>query len=1494
MFVFTDRNFNAIAFADTKDIPLLEDELNDQLETGTVVLTLTIPKNHQDVAKVEVGNYIFASGYKTRTKPVAAEIMEIFETRHTKEIIAEDAGLDLLNDEAENIDMKGTLEEFILATIGPDSSWQIGINEIDKDKTMTLQYEGVATQTKRIAQIVSRFSGEVSYSLEMIGSTVVRKLINLHAKRGKNTGQRIEIGRELEGVRRHISITDLCTAVRPFGEPYQKTMKVVVPYNLLRNSNRESTTRNYKVGEWQLAEPIKEGEEVTITFKGVINPLQKFRIYNSGSNHSIGFLEKVSDGVYSARIKWIIGSEGNTSLWAYQYPDRGTNNDICKVEWAVVTKENEVASKWVPSRADESGEQIPSATNASETISVVNLDGDARIEKMVTWFKSREGKVGYNDGSKRFGPDYYDCSSSVLIAAKHAGLMPSSAPTRNTATMMGWGNEGTYFHQIASSQVKRGDIFVSRTSSSGHTGLFLDAGKTIIHTTVGAGKRGIMTTPAKGWLGTGTIKYFRFNVLRDTPTQSTIQTTKPVASGTYWTNSNIVHHDIGKTLEGITAQQLNNWIKAKSPSSPFNGQGAVFLEAQKQSGLDARIILAHAAHESAWGTSNIAKKLHNYFGINAYDSDPYNGAAKSANAGLKEGIINGAKWIASRYYNSSYKQTTLYKMRWNNGVHEYASDTKWDVKIANIAKGSEPFTKASTTVSGADGMGIVKSVQAVKYEDKTVDVELNLVGYEYDDGRYFVNAKGEICDRQGLEKWGRFKGYGNERTGYILRVYESKATTQPALFQEGLLQLQKNNEPRVAYEVDLSHLPDGVKQGDEVRLIDHEFQPPLYLDARVIDITESKSHPKDSKALFSNFVERESGISDKLIALQNLAKSLKWNWDNQPYVMNITSSLGNIFKDGLISTDLRANITRAGIDQTLTVDYFKWERVSKYQDKLRISDEAWNDQKLTVDTNVITIINDDVDLEATFTCSAILDGIVIAAEAYTIKDLSIGIFTQETEPDRSLLNWGDIWKWDDDTAPFKRVWKGDRWEDTVTKRDLELLELTPGPPGADGEDGMPGENGKDGRTSYVHFAYADSEDGSIGFTKTATTGKKYIGMYVDFTESDSDDPSDYAWSLFKGEDGTNGIPGKAGADGRTPYFHTAYANSFDGNVDFSTEDSTNKTYIGTYVDYVESDDTDPTKYKWIKIKGEDGKSGQLGMNLLKNSNVLIEGSTSYLVKTYQLTDSIAVGETVTATLKGNIADGRVVRLYKSDSITELGVLNKQENGLYTSTFKWKDGGAETQVLLYIGPNISSNPPVDIEWITLQRGTISAIDWVPNTEDLQDNINLKADQKDVADVATKQEVLEVHLQQTRESAGLTASELSELTLQREREKYYLDALKEAIDSDDVHTLRERLAIIEANVGAGKLSIQAITTYFDFAEEGLLIGKDGEQIKLRVVNDALEIIDGNKITARFANNFAETPNLKVPGMFEFAYHMAAPAIDPWGGDVTVIRAIRGSTL
>lgn len=150
--------------------------------------------------------------------------------------------------------------------------------------------------------------------------------------------------------------------------------------------------------------------------------------------------------------------------------------------------------------------------------------------------------------------------------------------------------------------------------------------------------------------------------------------------------------------------------------------------------------------------------------------------------------------------------------------------------------------------------------------------------------------------------------------------------------------------------------------------------------------------------------------------------------------------------------------------------------------------------------------------------------------------------------------------------------------------------------GPKGDQGIAGTNGIDGRTSYTHIAYADSADGSVNFS-VSDSNRKYIGVYVDFNQTDSTNPSSYQWSLIKGadgQDGADGLPGKPGADGRTPYFHTAYADSADGQLGFSTTNASGKLYMGTCTDYIQSDPTDYRAYTWVKIKGETGQTGPAG------------------------------------------------------------------------------------------------------------------------------------------------------------------------------------------------------------------------------------------------------------------------------------------------------------
>lgn len=64
-----------------------------------------------------------------------------------------------------------------------------------------------------------------------------------------------------------------------------------------------------------------------------------------------------------------------------------------------------------------------------------------------------------------------------------------------------------------------------------------------------------------------------------------------------------------------------------------------------------------------------------------------------------------------------------------------------------------------------------------------------------------------------------------------------------------------------------------------------------------------------------------------------------------------------------------------------------------------------------------------------------------------------------------------------------------------------------------------GDKGAKGDGGYIHIAYADSADGKTGFDTTVGTGKSYIGQYTDNIEKDSSDPTKYTWSLIKGADG---------------------------------------------------------------------------------------------------------------------------------------------------------------------------------------------------------------------------------------------------------------------------------------------------------------------------------------------------------------------------------------
>ncbi|MDD3223929.1 MAG: Ig-like domain-containing protein [Clostridium sp.] len=152
-------------------------------------------------------------------------------------------------------------------------------------------------------------------------------------------------------------------------------------------------------------------------------------------------------------------------------------------------------------------------------------------------------------------------------------------------------------------------------------------------------------------------------------------------------------------MQGVTAADLNNILAGKGVLA---GKGADFLAAAQQSNVNPVYLVSHALLETANGTSTLAtgvsvngRATYNLFGIGAYDSNPITmGARYAYNQGwfsVNDAIYGGAKWISADYINnSSYKQNTLYKMRWNPASpanHQYATDVRWAYnQIYNIKK----------------------------------------------------------------------------------------------------------------------------------------------------------------------------------------------------------------------------------------------------------------------------------------------------------------------------------------------------------------------------------------------------------------------------------------------------------------------------------------------------------------------------------------------------------------------------------------------------------------------------------------------------------------------------------------------------------------------------------------------------------------------------------------------------------------------------------------
>lgn len=136
---------------------------------------------------------------------------------------------------------------------------------------------------------------------------------------------------------------------------------------------------------------------------------------------------------------------------------------------------------------------------------------------------------------------------------------------------------------------------------------------------------------------------------------------------------------------GLSLDQFKKVLTdSKDTNKIFQNNAQYFYYIEKQYNINGLFVAAIGIHESAWGTSKIAKGKNNLFGYGAYDSNPYNGAYTFA--GYAESIDLIARVLVKYYLNP--KGTKIYSQEVASGTYyngatltgvntKYATDKNW-------------------------------------------------------------------------------------------------------------------------------------------------------------------------------------------------------------------------------------------------------------------------------------------------------------------------------------------------------------------------------------------------------------------------------------------------------------------------------------------------------------------------------------------------------------------------------------------------------------------------------------------------------------------------------------------------------------------------------------------------------------------------------------------------------------------------------------------------
>lgn len=118
------------------------------------------------------------------------------------------------------------------------------------------------------------------------------------------------------------------------------------------------------------------------------------------------------------------------------------------------------------------------------------------------------------------------------------------------------------------------------------------------------------------------------------------------------------------------------------------------------------------------------------------------------------------------------------------------------------------------------------------------------------------------------------KRFNPGQTTYIEAFYEYDTQSASELLNRTITRLKTYSEPQYTYTADVKIIDSTLKIGDTVTIIDHDYNPALYLSARVAKLEKSYTDPSQNTIEFCNYRLLSSRLADKLARLQTVVNKM--------------------------------------------------------------------------------------------------------------------------------------------------------------------------------------------------------------------------------------------------------------------------------------------------------------------------------------------------------------------------------------------------------------------------------------------------------------------------------------------------------------------------------------------------------------------------------------------------------------------------------------------